>query len=219
MKSLSTPKPFDTGHAYRTATWVTHYAVAAAVILGLVSMGLMGVILALFPLKEVRPMLVTTHSKSEQIVQVEPLKLSKEATKLLIEALVRQYVMLREPIDLQSEPHRWGKILKFSSDPLAKAFYNLYKKENPKSPFKKFQDQGITRSVILKTSACLAPSAPDVWQVEWESIDHKGDQEIGRARWVSTLTVGLTKKEVSYEDQYLNPIGFEVRHYAVSRKE
>ena len=213
-----TSQPYHTGHAYRTAKWLTHYAVTAALILGLVCMGLMGVIFALMPLREVRPFLVMTQDRSDQVIRIEPLVLSKKANHMLLDSMVRHYVLLREPIDLQSEPHRWGKVLKFSHEPLAKAFYDLYKQENPQSPFKKFKQEGITRSVVILSSASLAPSAPDVWQVEWDSIDKKDTQEIGRARWVSTLTISLSKQEISYEDQYLNPIGFEVTHYTVSKK-
>lgn len=212
------PKPYDTGHAYKTAQWVSHYAVGLALVLGLVTMGLVGVIIALLPLKEVRPYLVMTHNRSDQVIRVEPLVLSKKATHLLMESLVRQYVLLREPIDLQSEPHRWDQVLKFSSEELAKAFYDLYKQENPNSPFQKFKKEGVTRSVVILSSASLAPSAPDVWQVEWESLDKKGDQEIGKSRWVSTLTVHLSRGELIHEEQYVNPIGFEVHHYTVSKK-
>lgn len=213
-----TPRPYDTGHAYRTAQWVSHYAVGLAVVLGLVSLSLVGVIFYLLPLKEIRPYLVTTHSRSDQVIEIEPLHLSKKATTMLMDTLVRQYVMMREPIDFQSEPDRWDKVLKFSSDTLAKAFYELYKQENPQSPFIKFKKEDVTRSVIILSSTCLAPSAPDVWQVEWESIDKRGEEEIGRNRWVSTLTVHLSKRELSHDEQYINPVGMEVQAYVVSRK-
>ena len=213
-----TSKPFDTGHAYKTAKWLVHYSVAAAIVLGCVCLGLTGVIIALLPLKQVQPFLVTTHSKSEQLITLEPLTISQEATDNLIDSLVRNYVMLREAIDLQSEKHRYDHVLKFSEDALAKAFYDLYDEKNPKSPFVKFKGENVTRAVIIHNSACLAPSAPDVWQVEWESIDSKDGKEIGRARWVSTLTAALDKQEISYDDKFLNPVGFQVKQYTVSKK-
>ena len=40
-------RPYDTGHAYRTANWLTYYAVCMVVVLACVCLGQAGAILAL----------------------------------------------------------------------------------------------------------------------------------------------------------------------------
>jgi type IV secretion system protein VirB8 len=87
------------------------------------------------------------------------------------------------------------------------------------SPFKQFKDRGITRSVKILSSVHLAPSAPNVWQVEWASTDR--DQKTGvetQGYWISTLTAECQTRAVHLEDQYLNPIGFTVIQYTVNTK-
>ena len=93
------------------------------------------------------------------------------------------------------------------------------KTDNPTSPLKDFQEKKIIRSVNVKRCLSLAPSAPNTFRIEWESIDSRNGQEVDRGKWVTTIAINFDSQEVKYEDQYINPLGLTVIHYAIAKKE
>ncbi len=209
----------DIGHDYRSLQWVTRVLSIACVVLFCTNISTALLLWGLFPLKQIQPMLLTVHEKSDQVVHVQPIDINQSGINLLMETLARQYVVWRETIDHQSEEDRWQKLIWFTSDKLYQSFYDLMKPENPDSPLEKFKKDRVTRSVTLLSVTHLAPSAPNVWQVEWVSIDTRDGEEIGRNVWVSTLTATCEEKSMGFDDRYINPIGFTVSHYTLMKKE
>ena len=204
--------------SYKAAQTTARLSTICAVVLGLTVIALICLIIVLFPLKEVQPMLVTLKDKGEQVVRIEPLERNEKAQILLMETLSRQYVSLRETIDLQTEEVRWKHLSLMTGSQLNEEFMSLMKPENQDSPFKKRQEEQVTREIQILSSTSLAPSAPNIFQVEWISRDRHKGQIIGQGHWISTLTVSLEPHEVSLEDQYINPIGFTVTHYTLAQK-
>ena len=212
-------KSIDTGQSFYALWWVARTSSIGCIVLFLSNLTLAAIIWSLFPLKEIRPMLFSTTEKANQVVRIEPMEKGSQGFLLMMESLARQYVELRETFDFQSEPHRWKKVDGFSSTELSALFQQQMDPRESSSPCKQFKDRGITRSVNIISSVHLAPSAPDVWQVEWESIDQ--DPKTGlqtRGHWISTLTAACQTRAVNLEDQYLNPIGFTVIQYTVNTK-
>jgi type IV secretion system protein VirB8 len=216
-EAFKTP-PLESYEAYRAAQKVARLTTVISVVLGIICLSLIGLVIAIFPLKEVQPMLITVKEKGEQIVRIEPIEKNVQAIEQLKETLARQYVMLRETFDLQSEKERWKQLTLMSSDKLAAEFQSQMSPNTADSPFKKRMQEGTTRSVRVLSSASLAPSASNIFQVEWVSEDRHQGQVVGTAHWLSTLTVSLEERSFDYEDQYINPIGFTVSHYTVARK-
>jgi type IV secretory pathway component VirB8 len=177
-------------------------------------------LMMVFPLKQPIPMLVTAAAKSDQVVLIEPIQRSSKGVDLLLETLARQYVLLREPLDFQTESLRWSQLAYFSSSDLMHYFRQQMDSHNPKSPYVEFQRQGVIRQVNILSSASLTPSAPNVWQVEWESVDRDAqtNELLARQVWISTLTASCIEQETVFKDQYLNPVGFTVSHYRVAAK-
>ncbi|AIL13627.1 hypothetical protein IM40_11215 (plasmid) [Candidatus Paracaedimonas acanthamoebae] len=204
--------------SYKAAQTTARLSTICAVVLGLAVIALVCLIIVLLPLKEVQPMLVTLKDKGEQVVRIEPITRNEKATILLMETLSRQYVTLRETIDLQTEELRWKQLSLMTGAQLNDEFMSLMKPENQDSPFKKRQEELVTREIQILSSTSLAPSAPNIYQVEWISRDRHKGQVIGQGHWVSTLTVSLEPQAVSIEDQYINPIGFTVTHYTLAQK-
>lgn len=215
---MALDRPIENFESYRAAQTIARLSTICAVVLGLTVITLSCLIIVLFPLKEVQPMLVTLKEKSEQIVRIEPIERNEKATTLLMETLSRQYVSLRETIDLQTEEMRWKHLSLMTGAQLNEEFLSLMKPENQDSPFKKRQEEQVTREIQILSSTSLAPSAPNIFQVEWVSRDRHKGEIIGQGHWVSTLTVVLEPHEVSLEDQYINPIGFTVTHYTLAQK-
>jgi type IV secretion system protein VirB8 len=177
-------------------------------------------LMMVFPLKQPLPMLVTAAAKSDQVVLIEPIQRNSKGVDLLLETLARQYVLLREPLDFQTESLRWSQLAYFSSNDLMRSFQQQMDSHNPKSPYMEFQRQSVIRQVTILSSASLSPSAPNVWQVEWESLDRdmQTNELLARKVWVSTLTASCIEQETIFKDQYLNPVGFTVSHYRVAAK-
>ncbi|MEY3182333.1 MAG: hypothetical protein RLZ35_318 [Pseudomonadota bacterium] len=177
-------------------------------------------LMMVFPLKQPLPMLVSAAAKSDQVVLIEPIQRNRKGVDLLLETLARQYVLLREPLDFQTESLRWSQLAYFSSNDLMRSFQQQMDSHNPKSPYMEFQRQGVIRQVNILSSASLSPSAPDIWQVEWESLDRdmQTNALLARKVWVSTLTASCIEQETVFKDQYLNPVGFTVSHYRVAAK-
>jgi len=214
------PKIVDTGQSYQALWWVARTTTIACIVLFLTNLSTGAIIFALMPLKEIKPMLFTTQSKSEQVVRIEPLEKDTKGLAILMEALAREYVALRETFDFQTEKLRWQRLYAFSSTELGDSFNQQMGKQGTNSPYEQFKQRGMTRSVQIISSASLAPSAPNIWQVDWESIDrdNKSGHET-RGYWVSTLTADCEERAVTLEDQYVNPIGFTVKHYTVANKQ
>jgi len=210
----------NTGQSYQALWWVARTTTIACIVLFLVNLSLAAVIWALIPLKEIKPMLFTSSTKANQVIHIEPLEKGTKGLELLMETLARQYVELRETFDFQTENYRWQKVCWFSSPELGDAFQYQMSKQASNSPFEQFKQRGFTRAINIISSTSLAPSAPNVWQVDWESLDR--DPKTGletRSLWISTITAECQERAVNLEDQYINPIGFTVIHYTVASKQ
>lgn len=210
----------DNGQAYQALWWVARLTSILCIGMFLVIMALSAVIIALFPLKEVKPMLLSAQDRTNQIVKIEPLEKEAKGWDLVVHNLVRQYVKDRETIDCHTEPYRWQRLALFTSIELEQLFRQQMDPENKHSPLKQFSERGIKRSVNIIRSTSLAPRAPDIWEVEWASVDldsKEGTQS--KAQWVSTLTLEFQEREVKLEDQFINPIGLSVTHYSVDNKQ
>ena len=207
---------YDTGQSYRSMAWVARASTLGLVASIFLNITLVFLVICLFPLKQVQPYLLALKDKGDQVVQIEPISLNTKGMDLLVEGLCRRYVSLRETLDGVGEQARWKDVAFWSSDELWQEFEQLMKPDNPKSPLKKHIDDKVVRSVSIKVSSQVAEK---VWQVEWEAIHLHNGVEIERNRWVSTLFVEMRENTLKSEDKFLNPIGFTVIGYAVSKRE
>ena len=214
---------WDTGQAYRVALWTVRVLAVIACAEGLVIVFLAAAVMSLLPLKEVVPMLLTTGTKQDQIVRVEPFEIGMHGFDILAETMTRRYVELRETIDLQTEVRRWQEVAVLSSPDVFGEFRALMGRENKNSPFERMKAERITRAVNIIAVNVVYPPHPAepaaVYQVEFETVDYRLTQEIERRRWVASLSVEYQPRAVRYEDRYVNPIGFQVVGYSVAKKE
>ena len=176
-------------------------------------------LISLFPLKEVRPYLVGFSSKTEQVVNIEPLSVDGDGLSKLKEKMARQYVVSRESIDLHTDIKRWEKLVNFHDEDVEMDFSDKVNVDNTSSYYHSFRERKIIRKVRVLSSQCLAPTAPDVYLVEWEAKDIQNGKVIGNKVWVSNLTIELLPKTFALGDELDNAIGFTVTEYTVNKKE
>ena len=217
MKTDFLTSNYDTGQSYRAMAFVARVSTLGMIVLGMLCIALVCLVIQLFPLKENRPYLLVLKDKGEQVAQIEPIAQDTKGLNLLIEGLCRRYVSLRESIDGLSEEERWKEISFLSSEDVWQDFDNTMNiKKNQNSPLKKHREDKVTRGISIKVSSKIAEG---VWQVEWESFSSRKQEELERHSWVSTLQVELRPGTVTIEDQFINPIGFTVVGYTVSKRE
>ena len=213
--ALSTTSSFEAHRAYQT---IARISVLALIGLTLVVIVEGALLMTLWPLKEIQPVLITLKDKGEQVVHIEPLERSVKGLQQLTEAMCRKYIKLRETFDLHTENVRWQEVAYMSSDLLAKAFQAQVAPDTKSGVLYQRTQDRTRREVKILSSASLAPQAPDMYQVEWQSEDFQDGQSLGVKTWQSTLTVSLESRSMREVDQYINPTGFTVTHYTVGRK-
>ena len=217
MKTDFLTSNYDTGQSYRAMAFIARVSTLGMIVLGMLCIALVCLVIQLFPLKENRPYLLVLKDKGEQVAQIEPIAMDTKGLNLLMEGLCRRYVSLRESIDGLSEEERWKEICFLSSEDVWQDFDNTMNiKKNQNSPLKKHREDKVTRGISIKVSSKIAEG---VWQVEWESFSSRKQEELERHSWVSTLQVELRPGTVTIEDQFINPIGFTVVGYTVSKRE
>lgn len=208
-------EPRDTGHSYRSQMWANR-------VLGLVSVGLLmaviaqaSVIYALFPLKQIEPMLLIGGSRDDQVWRVEPFHVGTRGWDLIAEKLVQDYVLKRESIDLQTEVARWQQVAWMSAEPVFAEFRKVMGRENPNSPFERAKKERLTRQVTVRVVSQLNPAQ---FQVAFERVDFRDGERIDRKELVATLTVEFLEQNVRREDRYMNPTGLTVIAYGLAEK-
>lgn len=171
----------------------------------------------LSPLVRVEPMLLTLKDRSEQIVKIEPFERGTSGFELMTESLVRDYVLSRQEVVLDEAEmrRRWGGrgiVAHRSSD---EEYARFVAETAPK--YEELRQMRLMRTVAIRRVSKIAEG---YWQVEFLTQDFTGGvKQVAEKKWVASLTVGYVPREVSWEDRYMNPLGFIVTDYSVAAEE
>jgi type IV secretion system protein VirB8 len=172
---------------------------------------------ALSPLVRVEPMLLTLKDRSEQIVKVEPFERGTSGFELMTESLVRDYVLSRHEIALDEAEmrRRWGGrgiVAYRSSD---EEYARFVAETAPK--YEELRQMRLMRTVAIRHVSKIADG---YWQVEFMTQDFTGGVKlVSEKQWIASLTVAYMPREVSWDDRYMNPLGFIVTEYSVAAEE
>jgi type IV secretory pathway component VirB8 len=170
----------------------------------------------LFPLKEVKPLLLTAYNKDTQIIKIEPIEKTTYGYNKLMEIYAKQFVVDLHTIDGLTEKSRLKKLSLMTQDETTDYVDSVLNTENDNATIRKLMDANITRSVIIKNVNYLAPDAPNTWQIDWELLDINKDHTIQkRTNFSSVVTAETQIKQVSFDEEDLNPVGFTVIRYSI----
>ena len=198
----------------RRYLWIAR-AFAIGMFLSLCLNAVLGVAVgALSPLVRVEPMLVTFKDRSEQIVRIEPFERGTSGFELMTEALVRDYVLSRHEVVLDEAEmrRRWGGKGLVSHRSSPEEYARFVAETAPK--YEETRQSRLVRTVAVHRVSKIADG---YWQVEFGTQDFAdGTKKLADRRWVASLTVGYAPREVSWEDRYMNPLGFIVTGYSVA---
>ncbi len=214
-----------------------------AIIEGLVVVALICFLIAIFPLKQVYPYLVTFRDNEEQIVAIEPISTDAPGIQYATEASVRDYVNQRHsfaPVNSRMDA-QWGedsRLATMTGDDEWKDFTTASALERTK-----LMSTGYSRQIRVESATMIRP---DTWQVNFTSFDSLGgyngtlsrnpavvtgskpetqnvmDMDLStqsnERHWLATMTVEYLPERVTYDQRLLNPLGFTVTDYSVTAR-
>lgn len=190
------------------------FAIVSAVAL-CVNLVLLLAIAHLMPLKRVEPYLLTFQNKEEQVVRIRPLAKDMSAEDIISEAMIRQYVLLRNTMvsDVDEMSFRWG-----ADGPLrwmsSSAVYNQFSK-TVKDWLSRIKLEGLTREVRIESVV----RNQNIWLVYIVTRDMLPEaEEPAISRWRIRLAIkyfAQNSNEVKYINRLKNPLGFSVEGYSI----
>lgn len=181
-----------------------------ALILAVVSMG---TVIALLPLKEVKPYVVMvdrTTGEAEKIVQVRPVSLvEQEAVR---QAELVSYVIDRETYHISDNQTRIPDVLGRSQEQARSSLVSLWTKGNENYP----PDIYTTRSRLIVKVISITLLTEQTAQVRFrKKLETEGENPVERD-FVATVGFEFQPKvERNLESVWKNPLGFVVTNYRI----
>lgn len=198
-------------------------------------------IIAMFPLKEISPYIMTVKEKDDQIVALEPLATGAPGIQYATEANVRQYVKLRHgftPVNSIMDA-RWGSGSQLSVMTTEAEFAEF--SQSASAERLRLMELGMNRDIRIESATMIRP---DTWQVNFVTNESRGGaggtlssgaladsdatpEELAitassiptnTRRWLATMTINYEPQRVSYDQRLLNPLGFTVTDYSVTER-
>ena len=200
------------------ARWATVIAVTEAFALAAMAFAIAG----LMPLQKVVPMIVGANTKGDEIVRLNPITIDAPSRDYVTEINLRQYVTARYRIGASASEQAmaWGAnspIQLMSSVDAYKAFEQIAQPE-----YARLRTSGLVRNVHIDSVRKISET---IWQVEFTTTDQPEASAFGAAPqgdvhlWVTSFRVGYERKNITYEDRLINPLGFTVYEIHDSKRD
>ncbi|MFZ3481919.1 type IV secretion system protein [Sphingomonas sp. 3-13AW] len=210
-----------------------------AVISGLMNVALIMLMITIFPLQKVVPYMVTFKGQESQVVRIEAFEADAQSMRFATEDSVRQYVSLRHKVtpDFAVMNQQWGPKSRIAAQTALPAYQAFRKAADDE--LKQLVSQNYSREVQINTVNLLPGGT---WQVSFTTVDHSSGQVLpapstggfgvnasaaqsgivqageSRQEWVATMRVAFQPQRVQFNDRLLNPLGFTVTDYSVTRR-
>jgi len=167
----------------------------------------------MLPLKRVEPFLVTFSQKDDQVVHIQPLNVRVNGIDVMIEAMSREFVRIREEIltDQQEMQRRWIDYLKTR---MTEADYRAFV-TRVDAPFQELVEKGISRKVEIDRVIRRSASHLEVY---YKTLDQdRSGRTVLTSSWVARLKIGFEAQQTTDQEKYNNPLGFMVFDYSISQ--
>lgn len=170
------------------------------------------VIAQLTPLKTVEPFVIQVDPKSGITQVVDPMSVRElSGMETVNNYFIVQYIRARESYDINNINQNYATVRVMSD---AGDVYSQFKREvSPSNPNGITAKMGSTgsRTVRFKSIVYIKPKVAQA-QVLIEESTQSGTKQYNR---IITLSFDYVKLNLTTEDRYLNPIGFQVNSYRV----
>ncbi len=167
----------------------------------------------MLPLKRVEPYLLTFQNKEDQVVRIRPLSADLAASDIISEAMIRQYVLLRNTMtsDVDEMSFRWGTEgpMRWMSSDRVYADFNKTRQDW----LNRIKIDGLTREVRIESVV----RQQNLWIVYIQTRDMLPEaEEPAISRWKVQVKIRyFGKNEVKYVNRLKNPLGFVVEGYSI----
>lgn len=207
---LNEPKK-DPNFLFKLERNIKAYMLYIIMILGVSVILLAGAIIAIAPLKEVKPYLMFFSDGDTNFVKVKPATLDVRSDLALLKSILAGYVKNREKINRIDDIQRYETTRIQSKKEVWITFQNIVK--NPNSIY---ATSNITREIRIVNVSVLQKNIAQVDYVATvNNITKSNKDEI--TKWRATLEFDFKEVMDTYNSTIKNPTGFQVLKYAVEK--
>jgi len=210
MMILNEPKK-DPNFLFKLERNIKAYMLYIIMILGVSVILLAGAIIAIAPLKEVKPYLMFFSDGDTNFVKVKPATLDVRSDLALLKSILAGYVKNREKINRIDDIQRYETTRIQSKKEVWVTFQNIVK--NPNSIY---ATSNITREIRIVNVSILQKNIAQVDYVATVNNITKSDKD-EITKWRATLEFDFKEVMDTYNSTIKNPTGFQVLKYAVEK--
>jgi type IV secretory pathway component VirB8 len=202
----------------------------------LVILALVGLLIALFPLKEVEPIYVEFSSSGSNFVTVRSARSSTSERRMLADISLRAYIVQRETVDQITEFERYECVLSMSNNRVSEVFRKLYIKQgnrqeqqDPDYSEPLARVDGFKRKILINSDIPINKRGKSLkHQVEFTTIDTIDDEDPKTKNWVALIEYRFTDRKISLkklkesagpDGAVCNPLSIQVIDYTLSPKD
>jgi type IV secretory pathway component VirB8 len=157
---------------------------------------------------------VSFSKKDQQVVRLEPFARGMPGYAAMTEFVVQEYVKMFQEIipDEKETLARYKDYLQSRTDPgLYQSFVG-----NELAKFAEARSKGVSRTVEVKG---ITKISEGLYQVEFVTRDFdRSGTEILNGELVATMRVTFLPQKVDFNARFVNPLGFTVQQYSVSKR-
>lgn len=167
---------------------------------------------ALTPLKTVEPYTLLVDRQTGFVQQLKPIDAEKIAPDTaLTQSFLVQYVIARESFDINALQANYRRVASWSQGTARSRYIAAVQASNPASPL-----ATLPRSSTIETRVkSVSPLGKDSALVRFDTQRHDaGGASAPTRAWVAVIRYRYSGEPMKLEDRFINPLGFEVLHYA-----
>lgn len=185
--------------------WIV--AIIAAIIAFLEALALV----FLVPLKTVEPYTVLVDRQTGNVETLAPLDGQQIAPDdALTRSMLVQYVTARESFSIDSLQDDFRKVSLWSDSTTQEQYAGAMDANNPQSPLGYLPERSLLRTEIKSVSNLAEDRA--MVRFTTTRIDPRAAARPSQ-HWVAVISYRFSTAEMSEEDRYVNPLGFQVTRY------
>ncbi|MEP0189667.1 MAG: VirB8/TrbF family protein [Erythrobacter sp.] len=165
----------------------------------------------LIPLKTVEPYTILVDRQTGNVETLAPLN-GQQVTPddALTRSMLVQYVTARESFSIDSVQDDFRKVSLWSDNATQQLYAEAMGAENPQSPLVSLPERALLKTEIKSVSNL----ADDRAMVRFTTTRRDpGAASQSSQHWVSVISYRFSSAEMSEEDRYVNPLGFQVTRY------
>lgn len=200
----------------RQYLWVARLLAVVAFASIMLNIGMGALMIGLFPLKEVRPLMVQFTDRSDTVATITPLTREMPGLHVLTEALVRQWVIDYHliPVGANEETMtaQWGANSFFRKASTDAVYNDWYSRIAPLIP----EASSGFLSTRVEVKSVLAVEPLKDYQIRINKSFWRNGAEVPDSRFDYTIHVGVGYRhqaDVKGDAAFINPTGFTIISY------